>query len=75
MELNNYIVIGGGIAGMNIAEKLQQKTKDPVLLFEKNNYIGGRVKSIHAKNSIYESGAGRFNNNHKQLIFKVIIER
>lgn len=69
----DIIVIGGGISGLNILYELaKQKTKKRVLLLEKNNYLGGRIKTfreqINKKNYQWEEGAGRFNKNHKLLI-------
>ena len=76
--LYDYIIIGGGISGLYTYYHLLKN--DPslnILLFEKNNYFGGRVKTKYMKkNGIsyqMEEGAGRFNKNHK-LLFKLIEE-
>lgn len=74
----DYIIIGGGISGLYTYYHLLKN--DPslnILLFEKNNYFGGRIKTKYMKkNGIsyqMEEGAGRFNKNHK-LLFKLIEE-
>ena len=71
--LYDYIIIGGGISGLYTYYHLLKN--DPslnILLFEKNNYFGGRVKTKYMKkNGIsyqMEEGAGRFNKNHTLLI-------
>lgn len=69
----DLIIIGGGIAGLNILYELYKKqSKIKILLIEKNNYLGGRIKTfrINVNNYDYkwEEGAGRFNDNHKLLI-------
>ena len=76
--LYDYIIIGGGISGLYTYYHLLKN--DPslnILLFEKNNYFGGRVKTKYMKkNGIsyqMEEGAGRFNKNHT-LLFKLIEE-
>ena len=76
--LYDYIIIGGGISGLYTYYHLLKY--DPslnILLFEKNNYFGGRIKTKYIKkNGIsyqMEEGAGRFNKNHK-LLFKLIEE-
>lgn len=63
----DIIIIGGGISGLYIYYQLI-KTNKKVILFEKNNYFGGRIlnKSIHNIN--YPAGAARFNLNHKLVI-------
>jgi protoporphyrinogen oxidase len=37
----DYIIIGGGISGITIANKLNSENK--ILLLEKENRLGGRI--------------------------------
>jgi len=70
-------IIGGGIAGLytiykylkqnDTKETKETKTKK-ILLLESTSRLGGRVKTIHNKGQTYESGAGRFSNNHHLLL-------
>jgi len=55
------IVVGGGISGLFCA----LNTKNHLLL-ECNDYLGGRI--FTNKHPTYESGAGRYNENHKLLV-------
>lgn len=69
----DIIIIGSGISGLNTAYKLLKEKKDlKILILEKNDYIGGRIKTerININNHDYqfEEGAGRFNEKHKLLI-------
>jgi monoamine oxidase len=60
-------VIGSGISGLYTAYNLLSKHKNcKVVIYEKNNYIGGRVLT-HEKYG-YEIGAGRFGSKHKLLL-------
>jgi len=61
----DYIVIGGGISGLSISNRLEN-TK--ILLIEKNDYLGGRIKTVKLGENNIEAGAARFNSNHKLLI-------
>ena len=69
LEYIDYIIIGGGVSGLNIGTKLVNKypTKS-CYIFEKSYLIGGRINTIKKNNMVYESGAARFNNHHKNLI-------
>jgi len=74
----DYIIIGGGISGLYLFYKLKKKNKNlNILLFEKNDYLGGRIKTKYLKlgneNYIFEEGAGRLNNYHK-VFMKLIKE-
>jgi monoamine oxidase len=63
------IILGGGIAGLYAAYEISKKhpTKT-ILLVEKSNVLGGRVKTYRDENMLVEAGAGRFHNGNKLLI-------
>ena len=74
----DYIIVGGGISGLYLFYKLKKRNKNlNILLFEKNNYFGGRIKTKYLRfnneNYIFEEGAGRLNNYHK-VFMKLIKE-
>ena len=55
------IIVGGGIAGLYCAMNIKNH-----LLLECNDYLGGRI--FTHKEPKYESGAGRYNENHTLLV-------
>jgi glycine/D-amino acid oxidase-like deaminating enzyme len=68
------VIIGGGIAGLYLAEQLAMRERDrdrdhKVLLLEKNNYFGGRVYTFidKSKDLQYEAGAGRIHRDHARV--------
>ena len=66
------VVVGAGLGGLNLANKLSQKYKNKsICLFEMGQSYGGRISTYKQKNIIYEMGAARFNKNHK-LLFQLI---
>ena len=74
--MNDIVIIGGGISGLYTYHKLIKKNSNlKIILFEKNNYFGGRILTIHKKINgekyQFEAGAGRFNNKHTYF-FKLI---
>jgi protoporphyrinogen oxidase len=69
----DIIIIGSGIAGLNIYNRLLDQNKyDNILLIDKNGYVGGRIYTISLTLSgikhTLEAGGARFNNKHKKLI-------
>ena len=62
----DYIVVGGGIAGLNTCLKLCD-TKNNVLLLERNSRLGGRLYTFKDKKLLYEAGGARFYKGHKNL--------
>ena len=59
------VIIGGGIAGLYTAYNLLNKNPSiSLLLLEKNDYLGGRIYTVHKKGLTFEAGAGRFNDEH-----------
>lgn len=62
----DIVIIGSGISGLNLCDKLNKKEK--ILLLEKDNNIGGRIQTIKKNGLMYEAGAARFNNYHNKLI-------
>ena len=69
----DYIILGGGIAGLYTIYKLSNQYPNQMfLLLEKTNRLGGRVHSVplHPTNDpafILEAGAGRFSQHHANL--------
>lgn len=69
----DLIVVGGGVGGLYLIYQLL-KNKNPnnniksILLLEKEDRLGGRIKTITKNNSIqFESGAGRIGKHHLRL--------
>ena len=62
----DYIIIGGGISGMYSAYLLNKDYK--VLVLEKNDYIGGRMKDIIFHGETIKLGAGIGQEKNKNLL-------
>jgi cytochrome b involved in lipid metabolism/protoporphyrinogen oxidase len=62
----DYIVVGGGIAGLNTCLKLVNG-KNKILLLERNNRLGGRLHTYNKDGLTYEIGGARFHKGHKNL--------
>jgi hypothetical protein len=61
----DYIIVGGGLAGLYSAYKLNQREpRAKILILERNRAMGGRIDTIHN----LEAGAGRFHDQHKLLL-------
>jgi protoporphyrinogen oxidase len=61
------IIVGAGIAGLWIADKLATNTDDKITILEQGDYAGGRV--ITSKKYGYEIGAGRIDlRDHKHVM-------
>lgn len=79
------IIVGGGISGLYLAhllsEKTSSKTKHKIVLYEKENRFGGRIKTVYSeekntvrsdipgkkKEVLYESGPWRIHHSHKRV--------
>lgn len=68
---NNYnydiIIVGGGISGLFTGYKLSE-TGLRILIIESSERLGGRIKTIHTNDILYESGAARFHKTHTKLL-------
>lgn len=69
----DIIIIGGGISGLYSAYNLlKKKPLLKILILERNNYLGGRIKTFNQKINnhqyTWEEGAGRLNTNHTLFI-------
>ena len=61
----DYIIAGGGLAGLYTAYRLAQTNKHcTILILERNRAPGGRIDTVHG----LEAGAGRFSNKHPILL-------
>lgn len=64
----DYIIIGGGIAGLYMNVLLAQTKKYKTLLVEKNNYLGGRAIETKFHNEYIKLGAGIAAPHNKNLL-------
>jgi monoamine oxidase len=65
----DYIIIGGGIAGVYCAYQLKKRFPDrTILLLEKSGTLGGRVDTFQDRYMTVEAGAGRFSDAHSILV-------
>lgn len=66
----DYIIVGGGIAGLYTAYNIQKREQQPkILILEKYNNLGGRIQTKTMNNAAnVECGAGRFSNQHARLL-------
>ena len=52
----DYIILGGGISGIYSSYILSKKYN--VLILEKNDYMGGRIKEVDFHGTLIKLGAG-----------------
>lgn len=66
------VIIGGGITGMYLALKLQQKYPNyPLTIIEKTSRLGGRINTYEKQKIKYDIGAARYSINH--ILLKSLI--
>lgn len=66
--MKKYVaVIGGGIAGTAAAHYLTERGYK-VIILEKNNYLGGRIKSVESDGAVFEMGAGFMTNAYTNIL-------
>ena len=63
----DIIIIGGGVSGLFIAYKLLN-TNLKVILFEGNDSVGGRIRTIQKEGTLFEAGAARIHSSHGKTI-------
>jgi monoamine oxidase len=66
-----HIIIGAGITGLYLAYKLitiKNINPDDIVIYEKNNRIGGRIYTYSNKGFNYSVGAGRLGKKHKYVM-------
>lgn len=64
-----YIVVGAGLAGATVAERIANELNEPVLVIEQRNHIGGNVYDCYDDNGIliHRYGPHIFHTKHKQV--------
>ena len=67
--MKTIVIVGGGISGLFFAEKLvSSNPKINIRILECTDVLGGNIRTFYDKDIMYETGAGRFNKNHKLLL-------
>jgi len=66
----DYIIIGAGLAGTTIAERIATKLNKKVLIIEKRNHIGGNCYDFKDENNIliHKYGPHLFHTNNKEVV-------
>ncbi|WMJ87918.1 UDP-galactopyranose mutase [Anaerocolumna sp. MB42-C2] len=64
-----YIVVGAGLAGLTIAERIASELKEKVLIIEKRNHIGGNVYDSYNEDGIliHNYGPHIFHTNDREV--------
>lgn len=69
-----YIILGGGVAGLYTAYHILQKSPNSsILILEKESHLGGRIHTFSDKYMTVEAGAGRFHEKNI-LLFELLRE-
>lgn len=61
------VIVGAGIAGLYLASELKKRNENFIII-EKNNYVGGRTKSVEFHGQRLTLGAGIIEENNVELI-------
>jgi protoporphyrinogen oxidase len=65
----DYVIIGGGIAGLHTLYKLTKINRNlKVLLIEKEKYLGGRAQEVNFHGNLIKLGAGIAATDNKTLL-------
>ncbi len=68
----NIIIIGGGISGLTCLHYLNKKYKnDPsisITLLEKDDFVGGTIRTISENNALFEMGPNGFLNSRAETL-------
>lgn len=66
----DYIVVGCGLAGIVMAERIANDLNKKVLIIEQRNHIGGNCYDCYDKNGIlvHQYGPHIFHTNHKEVL-------
>ena len=64
-----YVIVGAGISGMTMAERIASQLGDPVLVVEKRGHIGGNCYDRYTKDGIliHQYGPHIFHTQSKQV--------
>ena len=66
MEIAHTVIVGGGIAGLTVAEELAKRGESAIVL-EKYPFFGGRINTHRDDGIQYEIGAGRISTQHQRV--------
>ena len=66
----SYVIVGAGLAGITMAERLAARHQKNILLIEKRNHIGGNVYDSYNEDGIliHNYGPHIFHTNNKEVI-------
>ena len=65
----DFLIAGGGIAGLYTAYRLNKKFPSArICILESTNRLGGRLHTIHQDNMYFDAGGARFNTDQHRIL-------
>ncbi|MFC2157516.1 protoporphyrinogen/coproporphyrinogen oxidase [Acidobacteriota bacterium] len=68
----NTVIFGAGLTGLTCAWKLSESLGDRVVLIEKEEAVGGLIRTIHRDGYVFDLGSHRIHELFPEDIFKII---
>ena len=63
-----YVIVGAGLSGLTIAERIANELDEEVLIIEKRSHIGGNVYDSYQEGILVQNyGPHIFHTNHKDV--------
>ncbi len=68
MKKIRFLVLGGGPAGLSVANRIKQMGEDSILVLEKENIAGGLCRSEMVDGSFFDIGGGHFLDTRRKTV-------
>ena len=63
-----YVIVGAGLSGLTLAERIANELDEQVLVIEKRNHIGGNVYDFYKNDILIQKyGPHIYHTNHKDV--------
>ena len=65
-----YVIVGAGLSGLTIAERIANQLNEEVLIIEKRNHIGGNIYDFYEDGILIQKYGPHIFHTNEKIVYK-----
>lgn len=69
-----YVIVGAGLSGLTIAERIANQLNEEVLIIEKRNHIGGNIYDFYEDGILIQKYGPHIFHTNEKIVYEYLSE-